>query len=93
MPTYDYECQKCKDIFSLFQSIKADITSQCPKCKAIANRIISGGVRLIFKGSGFYCTDNKKPKRLKRRFGKDNERATVVPVADMSKIKTGVKDA
>ena len=29
----------------------------CPKCKKPARRLISGGVGLLFKGSGFYTTD------------------------------------
>ncbi|MGN0910669.1 MAG: hypothetical protein ACI4NV_04505 [Thermoguttaceae bacterium] len=32
----------------------------CPKCgEKKLRRVISGGVGVIFKGSGFYCTDYK----------------------------------
>jgi len=60
MPTYDYECKKCKYKFQLFQSITARPKARCPKCKSMAQRLISGGGGIIFKGSGFYVTDYKK---------------------------------
>ena len=59
MPTYDYECQKCGDVFELFQSIKADPIKKCPKCKGKVIRLIGKGAGIIFKGSGFYHTDYK----------------------------------
>ncbi len=58
MPTYDYECQDCGHKFELFQSIKADPVKTCPVCnKRKVRRLIGSGSGLIFKGSGFYCTD------------------------------------
>jgi putative FmdB family regulatory protein len=32
MPTYDYECKTCNRVFEVFQSIKAEPLSRCPKC-------------------------------------------------------------
>ncbi len=58
MPTYEYRCDACNNKWEEFQSIKADPTKKCPKCKkAKAERIISAGGGIIFKGSGFYQTD------------------------------------
>ena len=31
--------------------------TKCPQCGAEAERVLSGGGGLIFKGSGFYITD------------------------------------
>ena len=33
---------------------------KCPACGTVAQRVITGGVGLHFKGSGFYATDYKK---------------------------------
>jgi predicted nucleic acid-binding Zn ribbon protein len=33
---------------------------RCPTCGKTAERIISGGAGLVFKGSGFYATDYKR---------------------------------
>ena len=61
MPTYEYECQKCQHRFDLFQSIKAAPIKTCPKCKGRVKRLFSTGGGLLFKGSGFYITDYRKP--------------------------------
>ena len=62
MPTYEYECQKCKKMFELFQSITEEPVKTCPKCKGKVKRLIGGGSGIIFKGSGFYQTDYKNNK-------------------------------
>lgn len=59
MPTYGYRCQDCGHEFEEFQSITADSLTVCPECQGdIKRRIFAAGI--IFKGSGFYVTDNAK---------------------------------
>jgi putative FmdB family regulatory protein len=65
MPTYEYECFKCKKSFDLVQSMKDDALTVCPKTacrmktwgKGKVKRQMGGGAGFIFKGSGFYITD------------------------------------
>jgi len=58
MPTYEYRCHACDNKWEEFQSIKTEPTKKCPKCKKLkAERIISAGGGIIFKGTGFYQTD------------------------------------
>ncbi len=58
MPTYAYVCQNCQHEFDAFQSIKAKPLRVCPACGQTAlKRLIGSGAGIIFKGSGFYCTD------------------------------------
>jgi len=58
MPTYDYQCGACEHRFELFQSITAKAVKKCPACgKLKVRRLIGTGAGVIFKGSGFYCTD------------------------------------
>lgn len=61
MPTYDYVCQDCSHAFEHFQTMSSDPLSICPQCKGKLKRLIGAGAALIFKGTGFYCTDYKKP--------------------------------
>jgi putative FmdB family regulatory protein len=61
MPTYDYECTKCEHTFEVFQQMKDKHLTKCPKCGAKLKRLIGSGSGIIFKGSGFYATDYKKP--------------------------------
>ena len=60
MPTYDYECTKCGHTFEVFHDINSVSKERCPHCRGKAQKLISGGSGLIFKGSGFYITDYKK---------------------------------
>ncbi len=60
MPTYEYKCPKCGTEFEVFQKITAKAVAKCPKCGAKADRQLSGGAGLVFKGSGFYITDYKR---------------------------------
>ena len=65
MPTYEYECAKCKKDFEIFQSMKDNALTTCPreKCrmktwgKGKVKRKLGAGAGFIFKGSGFYITD------------------------------------
>jgi len=59
MPTYEYACPKCEHRFEVFHSIRDETTRRCPKCRAKAKRVPAGGAGLLFKGSGFYITDNR----------------------------------
>lgn len=70
MPTYEYVCQKCGHRFERFQSMSARPVRKCPECGArAAERIISSGGGLVFKGPGFYATDYRKPDPKKRDGG------------------------
>ena len=58
MPTYEYQCQKCKRTHEASQSITAKPLTKCPRCKTgRLKRLLGGGSGFIFKGSGFYITD------------------------------------
>jgi putative FmdB family regulatory protein len=61
MPTYEYECQKCGHYFELYQSIKDKPKEKCPKCGGRLKRLVGTGAGILFKGSGFYQTDYRKP--------------------------------
>jgi putative FmdB family regulatory protein len=60
MPTYEYECTSCGHNFEVFQAMSDDPVSKCPECGKKVKRLISAGMGIIFKGSGFYVTDSKK---------------------------------
>ncbi|MFA5078924.1 MAG: FmdB family zinc ribbon protein [Dehalococcoidia bacterium] len=60
MPIYQYCCSKCNTNFELRQGFDDDSIAACPKCKSEAKRRFVP-VPIIFKGSGFYVTDSRKP--------------------------------
>lgn len=57
MPTYEYRCPECGTDFEKFQSMSDEPVAECLKCNAKAQRRMSAGAGLLFKGSGFYITD------------------------------------
>jgi len=73
MPTYEYECTRCGTITEEFKSISAPKRQRCPKCRGKVIRLISGGMGIHFKGSGFYVTDSRAKVS---NSGKDNTPTT-----------------
>ncbi len=66
MPTYEYECQECGHRLEAFQSMTEKPLKDCPECgKPALKRLIGLGAGIIFKGSGFYETDYKRPAQKK----------------------------
>ena len=65
MPTYEYQCEKCNATFDIFQSMKDERLTTCPReaCRmepwgqGPVKRLLGTGAGIIFKGSGFYSTD------------------------------------
>jgi putative FmdB family regulatory protein len=76
MPIYDYKCENCGK-FERVQKISEEALSECPFCGGKAERLISKNVGIVFKGSGFYSTDNNQVKDRARSLNKarqkDNE--------------------
>ncbi|MCX7031560.1 MAG: zinc ribbon domain-containing protein [Spirochaetes bacterium] len=92
MPTYEYECTKCGHTFEAFQSMKDAPLSSCPQCRGRVRRLIGGGMAVIFKGSGFYSTDNKKGSALTGGNGKDKVKdAGAEKTAEKAGEKAGEK--
>lgn len=62
MPTYEYRCRACGHDFERFQKMSDEPVESCPACgQEEAERRISSGAGLVFKGSGFYATDYRDP--------------------------------
>ena len=59
MPIYEYECSVCDCHFERKQRFDEEPVAMCPECQGKARRVIHS-VPIIFKGSGFYITDNRK---------------------------------
>lgn len=64
MPTYQYECKECEHSFEIFQSIHDEPVDACPECGAEVTKVVNFGGGIVFKGKGFYSTDNRKRKRF-----------------------------
>ncbi|MEW6082603.1 MAG: FmdB family zinc ribbon protein [Bacillota bacterium] len=89
MPTYDYRCSKC-GTFETYQRISEPPLDCCPTCQGAVKRLIGRNVGIIFKGPGFYCTDN----RTKSHGDKDRDsegKAESTPKAEDKKTESTPK--
>lgn len=66
MPTYEYRCPQGHE-FERFQRMSDKPEAECPECGADAERLLSAGGGLIFKGSGFYITDYRSESYRKEK--------------------------
>ena len=63
MPTYDYRCESCGTAVEVVHAMTAGGPEVCAACGASGSirRLVSAGGGVIFRGSGFYATDYKRP--------------------------------
>ncbi len=59
MPLYEYQCEKCGELFELIQRFSDEPLTTHAKCGGPVHRLISTSA-LQFKGSGWYVTDYAK---------------------------------
>jgi putative FmdB family regulatory protein len=95
MPTYEYECKSCGHSFEIFQSMSDEPLKECPQCGGEIRRVINGGTGIIFKGSGFYVTDNSKKSggSAKSSSPKEPAKPTESACASCAKAETGCAKA
>ncbi len=58
MPTYQYRCSECAAELEAFQKFTDPALTECPDCTGALRKVYSA-VGVVFKGSGFYATDNR----------------------------------
>ena len=61
MPIYTYRCENCGVQFDRRQKFDEDPLMICPECQTETLRKVFLPVGIVFKGSGFYATDNRSP--------------------------------
>ncbi len=59
MPVYEYECTACHYHFELQQRFSDPPVTACPECAGPVRKVYFPA-SVIFKGSGWYVTDNRK---------------------------------
>lgn len=62
MPIYEYRCKGCDLKFEVRRGFSESSGANCPECQCQAQRIFSP-VPIVFKGPGFYVTDNAREGR------------------------------
>ena len=62
MPQYTYRCKSCEHEFTIEQRMSDPALKECPECEGELRKVISRVSGVVFKGSGFYVTDNRNGK-------------------------------
>ncbi|MCA0294668.1 MAG: zinc ribbon domain-containing protein [Actinobacteria bacterium] len=79
MPTYQYRCTTCSTEVEAVQKFTDDPLTDCPECDGNLRKVFNA-VGVVFKGSGFYATDNRSK-------GKANASAPAAKAADAPKTE------
>lgn len=87
MPVYTYRCGACGVQFERHQFFHDEPLKICPSCRKKALRKVITPSKVIFKGSGFYSTDNKSPS------GENSSSGDKSSSADKSRDGKSEKDA
>ncbi len=76
MPVYTYRCENCGIQFDEKESFDAPTKTVCPECDEESLHRVYRPVGIVFKGSGFYATDNRSPSgKEARKHDKDESSA------------------
>src|SRR5262245_13155839 len=93
MPTYEYRCPKGHQFEHFFRTISAgEKVFKCPQCGEWAERLVSGGSGLHFKGSGFYITDYGKDGKKDQRKAAENTKKDSGGAGDSGSKSSGGSD-
>ncbi len=89
MPIYTYRCKNCGIQFDRRQKFEDAPLIVCPDCEEETLRKVYQPVGILFKGSGFYSTDNRSPSGASRSNSKtDNESGEAKEHSKKSDSKT-----
>lgn len=70
MPKYQYRCNDCGADLEIQQKFTDDTLTVCPECEGDLRKVFSA-VGVVFKGSGFYKTDNRPKAKESSSAGSD----------------------
>ena len=97
MPIYVYQCDTCGLAFERKQRMNEAPLVDCPECDGHVRRVIQP-VGIVFKGSGFYVTDNRSrsstalPGKKETSSSKDNGTSETVETKSDSTSSTSTSD-
>ncbi|MGA5538980.1 FmdB family zinc ribbon protein [Mycolicibacterium nivoides] len=94
MPTYSYACTECGNRFDAVQAFSDDALTTCPKCSGKLRKLF-GSVGVVFKGSGFYRTDNRASGKSSSNgsSGKSSESSSSSTSSDSSSSSSGTSSS
>lgn len=83
MPTYQYRCTECGSELEVVQKFTDDALTVCPECDGTLRKVFNA-VGVVFKGSGFYATDNRTKGKAAAAKAEPSTAGASTPAADSS---------
>jgi len=87
MPIYEYKCAECGIRLDKLQRFGDPVPDTCPNGHSQVHRLLSQPA-IIFKGSGFYVTDNGRNERGNGRNGRSKTAKASKPKDTKSTAET-----
>jgi len=88
MPIYTYRCESCGVQFEEHQHFDDSTLTVCPECGEESLRKLYLPVGIVFKGSGFYSTDNRSPSGMS-----SSKKTDSAPKTETSDVKSPTSEA
>lgn len=82
MPRYQYRCENCGHEMDVKQRMRDAALTDCPVCEESALRRVINRIGVVFKGSGFYVTDNRSSAKSTRGESKSNGKTEAAATSD-----------
>ena len=93
MPTYQYLCVDCGSELETVQKFSDPSLTECPECDGTLRKVYSA-VGVVFKGSGFYATDNRtKGKAAAASATTSSEKSSGTEKSSSSEKSTSTSDS
>jgi putative FmdB family regulatory protein len=92
MPTYEYECQQCRERVEAVQKFTDAALTVCPLCGGELRKVFSA-VGIVFKGSGFYKNDSRGTKSESSTPAKTDTASPTTPATPASSTTTTAPSA
>ncbi len=83
MPTYQYRCTDCATDLEVVQKFSDAALTECPECAGTLRKVYSA-VGVVFKGPGFYATDNRTKGKSNAAAATDGRSETKTDIAPKS---------
>jgi putative FmdB family regulatory protein len=92
MPTYEYECLKCRRVFEIRQRISEPALTVCDVCGGEVRRLLSAAP-FILKGGGWYVTDYPSESRKQALQSEKSSEKSSDKSSDKSSEKSSEKSS
>lgn len=87
MPIYVYHCTNCDYQFDQYQRFTDESLTICPECDRPSLHKVYQPVGIVFKGKGFYATDNRSTSGLASSHAKEDAAETSEAKVEISSVK------